>query len=240
MSGILDIVKNDTTQKLFRFKIMADAESIPERILKTITDQRSILSIGGKNYNNKTLGELWGVLTERYGSYDTIIFQPKILSDGTVQAGKRMPLNTYVDGKTISMSTDIHVTTNMTESARRGISTMRLTKHGSPDSCNIWEDAIVFTTKAAKDKFLKENPQMKQAASWPTISEIRNNKIDKSHMLKFNCRHTALPYPVQFLDKKDINKLRQGPKLQKSYKEARLNSEKINVKRGKPKSGKAA
>lgn len=223
MSGSLNTMVDNIATKLKRYKLMADAEKIPEHILKTITDRRDIVKIGGVNYRGKTLDELWGTLTERYGKKDTVIFT----------SGKKIPLNTYVDGKSISMATDINTTVNTVESARRGIQTMKISSHSSPDSCNMWEGKIVFTTVEARNQFLKQYPEIKQAESWKVLSIIKNSAFDKSHIFKFNCRHMVTPYPVQFLDGSDIKKLPKSPPIQRTYREARLNSNKINKERGK-------
>jgi hypothetical protein len=223
MSGTLDTIIENLATKFSRYKLMADAEKIPAAILKTITDRRDIVSIGGVDYSGKSLNELWNVLTSRYGQRDTVIFT----------SGKKIPLNTYVDGKSISMATDINTTVNMTESARRGIATMKISSHGSPDSCNLWEGKIVFTTVEARNQFLKQYPEIKQAESWKVLTIIKNPTFDKSHIFKFNCRHMATPYPVQFLDEKEIKQLPKSPPIQRTNREARLNAEKINKERGK-------
>jgi len=103
--NVIDGLFDNQAVKTRRFNIMAQAESLPAQITEGLLARRGISrieirNIGGVNYNDKAIGELWGVLTNRYGQHDDVIFT----------SGKKMPLNTYVNGKAITMSQEINNT----------------------------------------------------------------------------------------------------------------------------------
>jgi hypothetical protein len=65
--------------------------------------------------------------------------------------------------------------------------------------------------------------------NWPTVQEVQD---DKTHMLKFACKHRVLPHMIQFFDNEDRDQeIKQStvPKLPKKINEQKI----ISANRGK-------
>jgi len=164
------------------------------------------------------VGDIWETLTDKYGQHDTVLFQ----------SGKKIPLETYVDGKAITMTQEAANMVVMSESARNGISIVQFSSHRSGDSCSIHEGKFAFLTKAAKTQFIKDNPDITVAKSFHTVEQVRG---DSTHMLKFNCRHRLIPAPIELFTPGQLDKVPESPGLVDSNREARLENEAIQKER---------
>ncbi len=216
--GVINSLFDNQATKTRRFKIMAQAEKVTTERVAELLGRRGIVKIGGDEFDNKSIGELWDVLTNRYGNHEDVIFT----------SGHKMPLNTYVNGKAITMTQDINNTVVATESARRGIQVNKISSHGASDSCNIHEGTFVFITETAKQQFLSQHPEIKVARSFKTFAQVKG---DRTHIFVFGCRHRLTPAPLQFMSEGAIKKIDPSPSLATTSKEARVMAKEVNEAR---------
>ena len=138
------------------------------------------------------IGQAWEDLKSKYGTRETVKYRN----------GSNYPLNTYLDGRANTTSADIHRVTTQLDASATGIFTGMVSRHGATDSCRQWEGKILFFTPAGRDIMSRKFPQM---SSWPTVDEVKAD--DDTHLWKFNCRHIITPYPIQFFDDEENQKL---------------------------------
>jgi len=152
--------------------------------------QDGSLPLGKRTETN--LDTVWKSLTDKYGTRETVRYRDKRL----------YPLNTYLDARAVTTATEIHLATTELDAAQSGIHTGIIDRHGASDSCAKWEGKIVFFTPEGRDILSKRYPA---ASAIKTLQEVRDD--EDSHIFKFNCRHLVTPYPVQFFDAEDAQKL---------------------------------
>lgn len=222
-ADIEQMIKNTYSavqQKSALLMAMADANSVPQAVAEREAG-KMLLYKQGKYISEKMLKDTWASLQKRYGLTDTMFYRK---SDGT---RFQYPMRSYLDMKTVTISQEAHRITTEMESAANGIHTVKISSHGSRDSCIYHEGEICFINDAAKAVFLRENPQYKIATTWRTLDEIKN---DKTHMFKPNCRHITLPYPIDLMSEKTAQKEVENNVLQKIPK--KINEKAIAKKLG--------
>lgn len=156
--------------------------------IESITSRTIGGSDSGAEFSKDKLAAEWEKLKDRYGSRDTVKYRD----------GKNYPLNTYLDGRARTSATDVHILTTQIESADSGIYTGKVSSHGATDSCSRYEGKMVCMSDAARAQISALIPA---TAKWPTIQELRQDK--DSHIFKFNCTHTVIPWPIHLFDKQD-------------------------------------
>lgn len=194
-ADIEQMIKNTYSavqQKSALIHAMADAQSVPAAYAEKEASKMLMYSLNGKRryISEKLLSDAWASLNKRYGMTDTMFYRK---ADGGRFA---YPMRSYLDMKTVTVSQEAYRITTEMESAENGIYTVKISSHGSRDSCIYHEGEVCFINDAARMIFLEKFPQYKQAARWKTLEEIKN---DKTHMFKPNCRHITMPYPIDLM-----------------------------------------
>jgi len=197
MKNVIQGIVSNQIAKKYALDVSARAVSLPKRTyegqlnrtvsLKATKDSPIIMQ---QNLNN-----IWDDLSKNFGTNETIQYRN----------GVNYPLNTYIQGKNVTISQEVSTMTTVIESARHKIYTGKLSNHNAKDSCRLHESEIVFMSEQAKKEYKKEFPKDKNA-NWKTLQEIKN---DKTHFFKFQCRHTVTAYPLQYMSDK---KREQTPK----------------------------
>jgi len=198
MGSSVDNMVARQLQKSTVFNIRADLARIPETILKQ-TDQIQAVGIrvGGKGkihqFEKNELFTVWEQLQNRYGTHDQVIFK----------GGHKKPLNTYVDGRTVTTRTEIDIATNQITAAANGVYFGIINKTGTRDSCIFNEGRTVFMTESARRQYKALNPSI-DVSGIKTVAEV---KEDDTHTFSFGCKHRVLPSGFQFFDNKEQDEI---------------------------------
>ncbi len=184
----IQLLPRGASDAVRRRAIQTELEKVSRAIKKF--DQRGQVTISGKTYSRMALTESFERASARYGRYDTVIYSN----------GNKFPLRAYVDTRLRTMTRDVRNTTTAMAAASTGVMTVRISSHGSSDSCQFWEGKIAFISQQAKDIYLDRFPDDSRAAAIPTLDEIR---ADATHMFGHGCLHSFAIYPIQFFSEED-------------------------------------
>jgi hypothetical protein len=204
--------------KTFQYRALTDLLAVPPaRQIEQFRRVGNVIKIGGKDVVQTTAEGIWETMTQKYGEYDKILFAPRTdLQTGRVVQHK-MFLNRYVEGKSITMSQEGHTATTQIAGLDLNIQTATIAPNGTKDSCILHERKVFFLSEAQKKVFMAEyGDEFPQAKSWKTIQEV---KQDRTHMLKFNCRHLVDLLPVQFLPDRMQESLPKSSTIPRTNKE---------------------
>lgn len=196
-SGVVEDIKKRTIQKAVSLKTQAKLLAIPKSYEKSVLGQTLTLSDGSKIMTEE-LSQTYKNIEKRYGTRMTIRY------GGNGPNGKNYPLTAYLDARQATTTTTMKRITSQIMAAQQGVYTFKIDFNGTTDSCKFWEGKIGFYSDAAKSAFLTEFPNYPEASKWPTLQYLTD--VDTTHIFKFNCRHGALPYPIQFFDPVDQEK----------------------------------
>ena len=175
------------------------------------------------------LQDIWNQLGKRYGNAGYILYRGSTddpidpeAALNIVDKRRNYPLASYIEQKIFTIEREVQTQVSTYLAAKNGIYTLRFNENGTQDSCVFWENKVVFASALAKEQFIAEFPQYRNAVTWPTVEDVKN---DNTHMLGWRCRHTLLPYPIQSFDevaqKRAVvdNKM---PKVPKKISEAKV------------------
>lgn len=193
-TGVVDDIKKRSIQKAVSLRTQARLQAIPRNYEKSILG--NVLTLwDGEKIMSETLKNTYKNMEKRYGTRMTIRY------GGDGPNGKNYPLTSYLDARQATTNNQVARMTSQIMAANQGVYTFKIDFNGTTDSCKFWEGKIGFYSDAAKQAFLAEFPNYPEAARWPTLQYLQD--VDRTHIFKFNCRHGALPYPIQYFDESD-------------------------------------
>jgi len=170
----------------------AEREAVQKAFIEDFK-KTDIWTIKGKSFDKNIVNSTWKQLSKTYGMSDTVQYRD----------GRNHPIRSYTDLKYANMSREITNATTLIDSQANGITTVKVSKHGSRDSCILSEGEILFINQTSKDLYIRNFPDDKAAKRFRTVQQATD---DKSHIFKANCKHRTLPFMLQHFDEADRQK----------------------------------